>query len=209
MEVSGCWIYREKMNVNDNAPLPLSQVKTDRKWEFFLVFGIASAVLVFDWLTKIWAVNRLSGKDPIEIIPDVFRFAYVENTGIAFGLFQNYNGLLHILTPIAFVLLIVIVYKQFAELAMDSWYLLIFGLLIGGALGNVSNRILYGYVIDFIDVFIGSYNWPTFNIADSALTVGEVILVVKLFFWKTPQEHKSEQPESAADSVKSPASDGN
>ncbi len=158
--------------------LPIHHKAT--RMDFLWVFGIAIVVFFFDLFTKIWAVQRLAHQPPIDIIPNVFRFAYGENPGIAFGMFREHGGLLHILSPIAFVVLLVILYKMFAENAMDGWYRLIFGLLIGGAFGNILNRLYLGYVIDFIDVFIGSYNFPTFNIADSALTTGEVILITKI-----------------------------
>lgn len=158
--------------------LPNSHPTT--RGDLFWIAGIGVLVFILDLVTKIWAVDRLQYQPPIDIIPGVFRFAYGENTGIAFGLFQNHGGLLHILSPLAFIVLLVILYRMFAQNAMDFWYRLIFGLLAGGALGNILNRLYLGYVIDFIDVFIGSYNWPTFNIADSALTTGEIILIGKI-----------------------------
>ncbi|MBN2329862.1 MAG: signal peptidase II [Candidatus Omnitrophica bacterium] len=168
----------EKKTKTDPSP-PSSYSRASRR-DIVWILGIAVFTFIFDLVTKIWAVRRLEGQPPIDIIPGVFRFAYGENTGIAFGLFQDHGGLLHILSPLAFIILLVILYKMFAEYSMDVWYRIIFGLLIGGALGNILNRLYCGYVVDFIDVFIGTYNWPTFNIADSALTVGEVILVAKI-----------------------------
>ncbi len=163
-----------KIESTSSAPRPTT--RRDLYW----IAGIGTTVFILDLITKIWAVNRLQHQTPIDIIPGVFRFAYGENTGIAFGLFQNHGGLLHILSPLAFVVLLVILYRMFAQNAMDFWYRLIFGLLAGGALGNILNRLYLGYVIDFIDVFIGTYNWPTFNMADSALTTGEIILIGKI-----------------------------
>jgi signal peptidase II len=150
--------------------------KKDIVW----ILGVAGFVYLFDLATKFWAVWRLNGQPPIDIIPGVFRFAYGENPGIAFGMFRDHGGILHFLSPIAFIVLLVILYKMFAQNSMDILFRLIFGLLIGGALGNIMNRLYCGYVIDFIDVFIGTYNFPTFNIADSALTVGETILIGKI-----------------------------
>ncbi len=157
---------------------------------------IALAVFVIDLLTKIWAVLYIEDSPPIEIIPGFLRLVYGENTGIAFGLFQNYGGILHILSPIAFVILLVIIYKQLSETPLDMWSLFMFGLLIGGAMGNILNRLYSGYVIDFIDVYIGQYQWPTFNIADTALTIGEVILIGKLLFWRKSAQEETSQEES-------------
>ncbi|MGC9326773.1 MAG: signal peptidase II [Candidatus Hinthialibacter sp.] len=175
-----------------SPPSPHSKAtRRDVVW----ILGIAAFTFIFDLLTKIWAVQRLQGRPPMDIIPGVFRFAYGENTGIAFGLFQNHGGLLHLLSPVAFIVLLVILYKMFAEYSMDVWYRIIFGLLIGGALGNILNRLYCGYVVDSIDVFIGTYNWPTFNIADSALTVGEVILIAKILLEEFALRKKNRQLE--------------
>jgi len=161
------------------------------KW----IASIAFAVLLLDWLTKIWAVFRLKPFYSMEIVPGYFRLAYGENPGIAFGLFRDHGGILHFIAPIAFVILLVIIYKQFAETELDGWYLAIFGLLIGGALGNILNRLYCGYVVDFIDFYnLWGYHWPTFNVADSALSIGEVILVGKLIFWEKRQE--ADKPDS-------------
>jgi signal peptidase II len=151
------------------------------------VASIALAVFALDWITKVWAVYQLKDQSPIVLIPGYFRLEYGENTGIAFGLFQDQGMLLHFLTPLAFIILLVIVYRQFAMVSMDVWYLLFFGLIIGGALGNILNRLLLGYVIDFIVVHYREHHWPTFNIADSALTIGEVILFIKLLFGTHPE----------------------
>ncbi len=174
---------------NDSSSINVVHKAT--RYDLLIVSGIAVFVYIFDLITKLWAFHYLQLRPPIQIIPDVFRFAYGTNTGIAFGMLQGSGVLLNILSPIAFVVLIVVLYKMFAESSMDIWYRLIFGLLIGGALGNIINRLYCGYVIDFIDVFIGTYNWPTFNIADSALTVGEIILISRLVIEEISQYKKN------------------
>jgi signal peptidase II len=176
------------------------QTKGITRSDYLWIGSIALAVFLFDLATKYWAAVRLKGRMPIVLIEDVFQFAYGENTGIAFGLFQDQGYLLHILTPIAFIILIYYVYKYFVDSRMDVWFRILFGLLIGGALGNILNRLYLGYVIDFIDVYIHTpwfvYHWPTFNIADSALTVGEVILIAKILFGdmlkEKPDPHNQE-----------------
>ncbi len=183
----------------------MNKKRFSNRQAFLWITGIALSVLSLDILTKRWAVKVLKYEHPIEIIPNFFRFAYGENTGIAFGLMQDQGYLLHILTPIAFIVLIVIIYQQFAANFMDRWFIAIFGLLIGGALGNILNRLYSGYVIDFIDFYnLFGYHWPTFNIADSALTIGEVLLFGKIFFgeWKrVEKEHITEEKESSSSVV--------
>ena len=162
-------------------------------WTWIAV--IALVVLIMDLGSKTLVVVYLRDAPPVDIIPGFLRLIYGENPGIAFGLFQDHGGLLHILTPLAFLILIAVVYKQFAEMHMDNFYRVVFGLLFGGALGNITNRLYNGYVIDFIDAYYGSYHWYTFNIADSALTTGEIVLVFKLLFWS----HAREQSPSLAE----------
>lgn len=176
--------------MNENQPA-LMQQQTRRR-DLIWVAVIVAFVFIADQLSKYWAVMRLKNARPITIIEDVFYFSYGENTGIAFGMFQNHGGWLHVVTPLAFAILIYLIYKQFAESTMDATYRLIFGLLIGGALGNIIDRIRMGYVVDFIDVFFGTYNFPTFNLADSALTCGQALLVVKILFWDTHQQTETD-----------------
>lgn len=143
---------------------------------------IALTVFILDILTKIWAVYRLKYEEPIHIIPNYLRLEYAENTGIAFSLFQDQGQLLNILTPLAFIILIVLVYKQFGGSIMNWGSRIFLGLIIGGALGNILNRLYSGYVVDFIVMYYKTNKWPTFNLADTALTIGEVILIWKILF---------------------------
>jgi signal peptidase II len=189
----------EKGKVSDLLNSKFEAFSNRQKW--YWIAGIALSVFVLDVITKIWAVYTLKGKPSIVIISHYFAFDYAENTGIAFGLFQDQGMLLHILTPIAFIVLLILVYRQFAMVRMDFWYILFFGLIIGGALGNILNRLYLGYVVDFILVHYYDKLWPNFNIADSALTIGEVILFCKLLFGSQP-EAEPEQVENQNSSKK-------
>jgi len=148
------------------------------------VSGIALFALILDLGSKVLVIQHLKDQSPFTVIPGFLRFIYAENPGIAFGMFTGHSGWLNYLTPLAFVILMVILYQTFAHGHIDRWMVLIFGLIIGGALGNIIDRMYHGYVVDFIDAYYGTYHWYTFNVADSALTVGEVLLIVKLLFGK-------------------------
>lgn len=180
--------------------MPPQETPGATRRDLLWIAGIAIIVLLADFVTKVWAVFCLKGERPIVLIDGLFQFAYGENTGIAFGMLQDTGILLHIVAPLAFMILIYYVYKTFAEEPLDLWFRLLFGLLIGGALGNILNRLYSGYVVDFIDVFIPipflgfTYHWPTFNIADSALTVGEVILFWKILFCGALTQEKTDSP---------------
>lgn len=135
---------------------------------------VAGAVAGADQLTKAWAVAVLD-QGPIALVGDTVRLALVRNTGSAFNLF---TGQATMLALVAVVLVVVIV--RIARHEDDPWASWALALLLGGALGNLADRIfrapgfLEGAVIDFVD--LGP--WPTFNLADSAITVGAILLVL-------------------------------
>ncbi len=111
------------------------------------------------------------------MIPGFFKLAYVENTGIAFGLFQGHGDLFAILSPVAFLFL-------GSALGWHAWRTglisvgMACGMIIGGACGNVWSRLADGYVVDFMDFYVGQHHWPAFNVADSALCCGVVLFML-------------------------------
>ncbi|OGX27277.1 MAG: signal peptidase II [Omnitrophica WOR_2 bacterium RIFCSPHIGHO2_01_FULL_48_9] len=141
---------------------------------FLSLFTVATIVLA-DRVTKIFFSDLLSLGESLPLIRNVIHMTLVHNTGIAFGLFKN-HGIVFIIIPIIAVILLVFnifYYRNNKELS--RLYIGGFSLILGGAIGNLIDRIAYGYVIDFIDLRV----WPVFNIADSAITVGACIIAVK------------------------------
>lgn len=147
---------------------------------------IAVAVLVLDQLTKYWAAATLV-RGSISIAP-FLKFTLVHNTGAAFGFMSNAGGWQNIffmvVAALASVLIIVMLWRL-----QDRWVGTGLALILGGALGNLVDRVLHGYVIDFVDVYYGTWHWPAFNIADSAITIGAVLLVIDAFKPKTSRHH--------------------
>ena len=142
---------------------------------FFLSLLTIILVIVFDRLTKIFFSDILSLGESIAVIKNIFHFTLVHNTGIAFGLFKN-QGLLFVVIPvIVCALLIYNLYLCWSTVNMDRWTIVAFALILAGAIGNLTDRVMFGHVIDFIDFRV----WPVFNLADSAITVGTVILLIK------------------------------
>lgn len=138
----------------------------------------AFTVVVIDRVTKNFISSLLSYGESLPIIKNIFHLTLVHNTGIAFGLFKD-RGMVFIIVPVIAIILLIFnlyYYKQNDE-ALSHSYILAFSLILGGAIGNLIDRIMYGYVIDFIDLRI----WPVFNIADSAITVGAVMIAYKCF----------------------------
>jgi signal peptidase II len=155
----------------------ISIKKLDRSQVDIVLSVLTVFLLVFlDRISKIFFSQLLSIGESLPIIPRVLNMTLVHNTGIAFGLFKN-QGVVFIIVPvIAIVLLVynIYYYKTNGE-QLSRLYIVAFSLILAGAIGNLIDRIAYGYVIDFIDFRI----WPVFNFADSAITIGAVIIAVK------------------------------
>jgi signal peptidase II len=138
---------------------------------------IAVAVIVLDQYTKYLIVTRLSPFDSIEVFP-FLHIVNIRNTGAAFGMFRELGSgffILISLVAIAFVIYLIL-QKAYSITGLS--------LILGGAIGNLIDRIQNGQVVDFIDVFVGNFHWPAFNVADSALTVGVFLIVITSLFRK-------------------------
>ena len=148
------------------------------KGKFFL---ITLGVLVLDHLTKVRVSTTMNLFDAIEIIPGYLRISYVRNTGVAFGLFDGHPSPWkpYLLAAMAVIAVGVIVVYSWH---MPSGRVLLQSALAvtaGGILGNFIDRIMYGSVVDFIEFHIhDSFSWPTFNVADSAITIGIAMLLI-------------------------------
>lgn len=138
-------------------------------------------VLLLDHLTKYLVTVRMELKDSIEVVPGYLRFSYVRNSGVAFGFFQDLDAAWkpYLLCGLAIVAVVVIVIYSW-RMPADRFFLQgALALTMGGILGNFADRILHGSVIDFIEVHVkDSFHWPTFNIADSAITLGIAMLLI-------------------------------
>ncbi len=147
---------------------------------------VALAVLVLDRLTKWLIASHLSLHDGITVIPDFFRIVHVENPGAAFGLFaeasdQGRLTLLILFSLLALVIVGVLLWKNSHIVSKTGTAL---ALILGGALGNLWDRVIAGHVTDFLEFHIGSYYWPSFNVADSAIVVGAILLVIDMLWAK-------------------------
>ncbi|MBC7316196.1 MAG: signal peptidase II [Chloroflexi bacterium] len=148
------------------------------------LFLIAAGVIALDQYTKALVRAHLPlnvSWNPIAWLDPIVTFTHVQNTGAAFGLLPQFGGMF-ILIALVVVLLIILFYKQ---LAQGSFLLQVaFGLQLGGALGNLCDRLARGYVTDFIDFRW----WPVFNVADSAIVVGTILLVYYVLFIEGAKE---------------------
>ena len=158
-----------------------------QKWLWFLT---APVILLLDYITKVWAISAL--KLPyrsIEVIPGLFDFSYAENTGIAFGILDSaeHTWKPYALGALAIVAIAGIVFYYHKSPPGRNLLRFTLGLVAGGVLGNLGDRIFRGYVVDFIEWHIRDYfYWPNFNIADAAITTGVALLIIDMI--KNPEK---------------------
>ena len=148
----------------------------------------AVVILVLDQLTKAWVVSNIVPGGPRDIINGLARLRYTENTGAAFGLFQGWTGILSVLAMVVVVGIVASAQRVGNGSRMS---MLALGLVTGGAVGNLVDRVRLGYVVDFIEVYAARvnvnntvYTFPVFNVADSAISIGVVLLLLTLFMRK-------------------------
>jgi signal peptidase II len=149
---------------------------------------VAGIVLVLDLFTKMLVLAHLPLGAGIPVIPGLFDLTHVQNPGGAFGFLATMGpqarGVIFILVSALAVAVILWFYLQTP--VQQRWLAFGFALIFGGAIGNLVDRLRFGAVIDFIDVYIGDLHWPAFNIADSAITVGVAIFAFYVMFRKMP-----------------------
>ncbi len=142
------------------------------RWPIFL--GLAAAVVVVDQLVKAWLVGTIDPGESIPILGDLLRLIHTRNSGAVFGMFRD-NALLFGIASIVVIGLIVVFHGRSPRSAYLSVTL---GLLLGGALGNLTDRLRLGYVVDFVDAGIGTLRFYTFNVADAAISLSVLLLIL-------------------------------
>ena len=148
--------------------------------------------LVLDQLSKAWILDHIKEFEMREIIPGLFNLVYVTNTGAAFSFLADVDAPWRhwFFLSISLVAVVAITFynRSLRHNGGGVFTSLALGFVAGGALGNVIDRLRYGAVTDFLDFYHGSYHWPAFNLADSFICVGAVLLVVLSFFNSGPRE---------------------
>jgi len=139
-------------------------------WTFWL---ITILIVLLDYITK----QIVYLKQPSVELLKFFSIIYVQNTGAGFGILRGYNIFLIIVS--AFVAFFIIYYYK--RIPQKRWPQIGFALILAGVIGNLIDRVMRGFVIDFMDFFIGGWHWPAFNIADIAIVAGVIMLII--YFW--------------------------
>jgi len=154
-----------------------------------VIFTVAVLVIVIDQLSKYILSGILSEDKSIPLIKNIFHLTLVHNTGIAFGMFRGSANIILWVTVLGLGVIAWHLRKDFSQrkgrgIVLPVSEKVAVGLIFGGAVGNLIDRLSCGYVIDFLDFRV----WPVFNVADSCITIGAVILIVKVFFPSVPQQ---------------------
>lgn len=163
------------------TPSPASETaRTDKRP---LLFLLAALVVAADRCSKLWIVHHIYPGHAITIIPGVFRLTHVLNTGAAFSLFENSSPIVVRDSLIAFSIFAVIIvlamlWRTGRTLSLTGIAL---ALILGGAVGNLYDRVRFSHVVDFLEVHIVHYHWPDFNVADSCIVIGACLLLIEIF----------------------------
>ena len=150
------------------------------KNKFYLtLFFLFLTLVILDQITKALVINIFNLYDSVTLLP-IINLTFVVNYGFAFGLLNN-PSLNQILVS-AVISIIILYFLYLLIKTQDKIFQFSLTLILAGALGNFIDRIFRGFVIDFIDIYIGKYHWPPFNVADSCITVGFIVLMINILF---------------------------
>ncbi len=141
---------------------------------------VAIVVILLDVITKQLAVAKLMPIGSVSVIDGILNFTYVENTGMAFGALKDARWVFITVSAVMIAVIVVLIYKFHSKSKVFDALL---GLILGGGIGNMIDRISLGYVIDFIDFCAFDFWKWVFNVADAAITVGTIMLLVYLLFF--------------------------
>ena len=144
--------------------------------------GITAAVILFDLWTKWMVVNKIDLHEAIPIIPNFFQLLHVRNTGAAFGIGANTSSKIIplLLNGGAIAVFCLVVVYALRSAVTDRLLQSGLHLILGGAIGNLLDRFRFGYVVDFLDVYVRNHHWPAFNVADSAICIGIGLLFLDM-----------------------------
>ncbi len=157
----------------------------------FRVLLVSLGVVFLDQFTKFLARLLLQGRNPVDVVGSYVRLTYLENPGMAFGIRIGGPAFFTVFATLASLVVLVYLLRLRAD---KTGARLALALIFGGAIGNLIDRILYGQVVDFIEVGVRNFRWPVFNVADSAVTIGMVLLIAAVLLEK-PEEHEAVEQE--------------
>lgn len=153
--------------------------------------AIIAAIIFLDQLTKHLVVRRFRLHESVPVIPGFFDLTYVRNPGAAFGFLASAPGAWRSIFFVTVSIVALAVIVALVRTAHDRLPVIAFSLIGGGAVGNLIDRVRFGDVVDFIDWYFRTYHWPTFNIADSAITIGVGLLAIEMLLSKRKETREA------------------
>lgn len=153
-------------------------LRDEVKRKLSILLTIAPLIIIGDQITKLWVEAIISPLRPIQVVENFFHVTLVRNTGGAFGILSGFGSsqVQNVFVLVTIVAVVFIGFLYFKLSPEQSWPSIGIALIMGGAVGNLIDRIRLGAVIDFIDLHFYSHHWPAFNVADSAITIGAFIV---------------------------------
>ena len=166
--------------------LPRSRSRHAAMKRFLPYLTLIFSILMLDQLSKILILRSIPKGTSRVVIPGFFNLSHVQNRGAIFGFFNQSGSpaVFLALTAASLVALGLVAYYFFRVPDGDRLLKITLALILGGALGNQLDRVFRGYVVDFLEIYVGSFHWPSFNMADSCISIGAVLLVYIFFFRK-------------------------
>lgn len=154
-----------------------------------MLIGVSMLVVALDQFTKFLVLQCLNLNEPVAVYPDLLYFTYIQNPGTAFGFMSSMETFVRIPFFLAIIISVGLIVYAYQRLLPREKFIarVALGVFFGGALGNFIDRILYGKVIDFIDMRYHEYQWSVFNVADSCIALGLVFLLAE-FLWGVRQK---------------------
>ncbi len=158
------------------------------KRKIIILLLVTGTVVLLDQISKAFILQALPLYENIEIIPGFFNITHIHNPGGAFGIFASMSSELRhfFFIGVALVALGIVLYFYISTPPSHPFLATGFALILGGAIGNLIDRIRFGQVVDFLDFFIDQWHYPAFNVADSAITIGISIFIFHILFKKLP-----------------------
>jgi signal peptidase II len=152
-------------------------------------FVLIIVLILTDQVTKALIARNIFLNSNVEVIPGFFQLVHIRNKGAIFGFFnQSGSQLVYLLLSLAsLTALVLVIYYFFKTSAEEKFLRISLSMILAGALGNFIDRVLRGYVIDFLDLSVKGWHWPSFNVADSCISIGALMLVFAFLFKRSPK----------------------
>jgi signal peptidase II len=159
----------------------MAMTPDEKRWPQLRWLWLTVLVVIIDLATKAAATAWLTYGQPVPVLP-MFNLTLLHNTGAAFSFLASESGWQRWIFIVLALVVSAVLVRWLSQLKRnETWLAIAVVFILGGALGNVYDRIVHGYVVDFIHLYWGEYHFPAFNIADSAITIGAIMLIIDMF----------------------------